>query len=209
MNWLRAWPCNLALGLLALGLTGCRSQLAPVANGYEKVIHPTCPISFEPETPRVSFQFRTASGKAILIWPDIYSGQCVVKDDVAVFLGDKAYVDASGKNTRPRLFAVKAPAVPVDITDEVLWRWSKATGRDFTQTRNRFSEFTVENQSGLLVIHLEFTPGAMLSDERDWPDSGDLKMEWSQVAGILRAESAKGVLQKDLRWHTSYIGINF
>jgi hypothetical protein len=198
-----------ALGLLGFSLAGCKSHLAPVADGYEKVAHPTSPFSFEPGSPRVSFQFREASGKTVLIWPDIYGGDCVVKGGLAVFLGDKAYVDADGKATHPRLFAVKAPELPMDITDEVLWRWSKSNGRDFSKAMNRFSLVTAEEKNGRLGLHLEFVPGGMLSDDRDWPDAGDLQLAWSQVADILRAEKGIGVVEKDLRWHTPYIGMKF
>lgn len=159
MNLPRYLSGLFALGLLGFSLAGCKSHMAPVADGYEKVTHPTSPFSFEPVSPRISFQFREASGKNVLIWPDIYGGDCVVKGGLAVFLGDKAYMDADGKATHPRLFAVKAPELPMDITDEVLWRWSKSSGRDFSKAMNRFSLVTAEDKNGRLGLHLEFVPG--------------------------------------------------
>ena len=45
--------------------------------------------------------------------------------EIALFVGDRGYVEAGGKAIHPRLFAVKAPELPLDITDEVLWRWAK------------------------------------------------------------------------------------
>lgn len=209
MNWLQNLSRLLVLGLLGCCWAGCKSQKTPVANGYEKVTHPTSPLSFEPETARVSFQFREASGKTILIWPVIYDSDCVVKGELAVFLGDKAYVEPDGKVTHPRLFAVKAPELPMDITDEVVWRWSKANGRDITKAKSRFSLVTAEEKNDGLELHLEFVPGGMLSDERDWPDAGEMQLDWKQVADILRAEKTKGVVEKDLRWHTPYIGEMF
>ena len=43
-----------------------------------------------------------------------------------IFVGDKAYLEPD-RVTHPRLFAVKSPELPLDITDEMLWRWSKAS----------------------------------------------------------------------------------
>jgi len=207
MKLFQVSPSRIVLGLLCLGLTGCKTQTALVGNGYEKVTHPTSPLSFEPETPRISFQFREASGKTILIWPDIYGGDCVVQDGLAVFLGNKAYIDSDGKAIRPRLFAVKAPELPTDITDDVLWRWSKATGKDFMEAENRFNLAAVTQQNHRLELHLEFLPGGMLTDGGDWPDAGELPLDWKQVAAILRAEKSLGAVQKDLRWHTPYINL--
>lgn len=209
MNLLPALPSCFALGLLCFGLIGCKSQMTPVGNGYENVTHASHASGLDPELPRVSFQFQESSGKTILIWPSLYGVHSVVKGDLAIFVGDKAYVEADGKVTRPRLFAVKAPELPMDITDEVLWRWSKSNGKNFAQALNRFSLVKPEEKDDRLELHLEFWTGGMLSEDKDWPDSSDLQLDWKQVSDIMRAEQRKGVMEKDLRWHTPYIGEKF
>jgi hypothetical protein len=209
MNLLTTSSNRLALGLLCVDLMGCKSQMAPLANGYESVTHPTHSSVFDPELPRVSFQFRESSGKTILIWPSLYGVNNVVKGPLAIFVGDTAYVDVDGKTTRPRLFAVKAPELPIDITDEVLRRWSKSTGKDFAEALSRYSLVTPVERDDRLELHLEFWTAEMLSEDKAWPDSGDVRLDWKQVSDIRRAEKIKGVVKKDLRWHTPYIGEKF
>ena len=43
----------------------------------------------------------------------------------------------------------------------------------------------------------------------DWPDHGSLQLAWPQVEEMIRAVKTKGTEQKDLRWHTKYIGEKF
>ena len=63
---------------------------------------------------------------------------------------------------------------------------------------------TPEEKNGRLTLHLEF-----FSDDKDWPDQGDLQLDWKQVSEIMRAVKTKGVIEKDLRWHSPYIGEKF
>jgi hypothetical protein len=161
----------------------------------------------QPETTRVSFQYRGPNGRTTLIWPSLYGVGEVVKGDVAIFVGDKAYVQSDPndpRGTKPRLFAVRSPALPLDITDEVLWRWSKATGKDFAKSVQLFSLATPVEKNGQLELQLEFW-----TQERDWPDKTMLQLDWNQVSDIMREVKEKGVLLKDPRWGTSYIEKEF
>jgi hypothetical protein len=201
--------CNSIIGLafavFGLGLTGCQTHesVSPVGQGYEEVSHPFHVMFDEPPPPRVSFQHRNADGKTTLIWPSLYGSSEVFQGDIAIFVGDLADADPD-QGTHPRLFAVQAPALPLDITDEVLWRWSKSAGRNFATTLNNFSVVTPGDENGQLTLHLEF-----FSDDKDWPDKADLSLGWNQVAEIMRAVKTRGVAEKDLRWHTPYIGEKF
>jgi hypothetical protein len=201
----------LAVALLGLGLAGCQTDknIAPVAQGYEEVAHPHHALLDEPEPPRISFQHRDHDGKVTLIWPSLYGVNEVVKGGLAIFVGDKAYLEPE-RATHPRLFAVRSPELPLDITDEILWRWSQANGRDFGRTLANFSLVTPQEKNGRLELLLEFNPGdKWLGEGKDWPDTSTLPLDWNQVAEIMRAVKTKGVVEKDLRWHTSYIGEKF
>ncbi len=195
----------LATALLGIGLTGCATHksVAAVGQGYEEVSHPNHAMIDEPPPPRVSFQHRSADGKVTQIWPSLYGASEVIKGDLAIFVGDKAYPEPD-KVTHPRLFAVQPPALPLDITDEVLWRWSKFAGKDFAMALEKFTVVTPGETNGELVLHLEF-----YSEDQTWPDQGDLQLDWNQVSEIMHAVKAKGVLEKDLRWDTLYIGEKF
>jgi hypothetical protein len=199
---------NLVL-ILGFGLTGCKTPTTPLANGYEQVTHPIRVGFGEPPSSRISFQYQAPSGQTIRIWPSLYGIGEVINGDVAIFVGDLTYADSGGRVTHPRLFAVQAPGLPVDITDAVLWRWSKANGQDFTTTRNRISLVTPEKLDGRLELHLDFWTGGTLSDFKNWPDRSDLPLAWQQVSNLLQAVKISGVLKKDLRWRTPYIGDNY
>lgn len=196
------------LALLGLGLAGCQTHttITPLNGGYEEVSHPHHALIDEPEPPRVAFQHRGADGTVTRIWPSLYGVNEVVKGDLAIFVGDKAFQEPE-RVTHPRLFAVKAPELPLDITEEVLWRWAKANGKDFGRTMAKFALVTPAEQNGRLQLLLEFSPeNKWLGDEKDWPDQSTLQLDWNQVAEILRAVKTKGVEEKDLHWHSPYIG---
>jgi hypothetical protein len=200
---------HLSLGMLCAVLAGCVSPhpVAPLGNGYEEVGHPTRASINQPEITRISLQYRRPDGRTIPIWPSLYGVGEVVKGDVAIFVGDKAYVQPDADNprgTKPRLFAVKSPSLPLDITDGVLWRWSKATGKDFAKAGQLFSLVTPTEKNGQLELQLEFW-----TEEKDWPDKTKLQLDWNQVSDIMREVKEKGTVHKDLRWGTPYIGKEF
>ena len=82
------------------------------------------------------------------------------------------------RGTKPRLFAVRSPALPLDITDAVLWRWSKASGKDFAKAVQLFSLVTPAEKDGRLELQLEF-----LTEEKDWPDKTRCSTGLGQVVG--------------------------
>jgi hypothetical protein len=86
-----------------------------------------------------------------------------------------------------------------------LWRWAVANGKDASKTFSRFNLAFPEEKDDGAVVHLEFWSGSYLADE-DWPESGDLTLSWAEVTSLMHAVEAKGITQKDPRWHTPYIG---
>ena len=199
---------HFSLAILCVGLTSCMTPnpVAPLGGGYEEKGHPNRSTTAPADT-RVSFQYRAPDGKIILIWPSLYGVGEVINGDVAIFVGDKAYVQSNPDNPRgvnPRLFAVRSPALPLDITDEVLWRWSKAAGKDFTKALDRFSLVTPAEKNGQLELQLEFW-----TEEKDWPDKTTVQLDWNQMSDIMREVKEKGVMRKDPRWDTPYIGKEF
>ncbi len=134
MKLLRPAPLALVLAFLCLGQTGCRTPQKTIhlSEGYEEVVHPrrALLIGDEPPPDRISFQYLSPNGKLTRIWPSLYGVHEVIHGDLAVFVGDENFSDDGAASTRPRLFAVRAPELPVDITHEVLLHWSKITGKD-------------------------------------------------------------------------------
>jgi hypothetical protein len=195
---------HFSLAILCAGLSGCMTPnpVVPLGGGYEEKGHPNRSSPDTADT-RVSLQYRAPDGKITLIWPDLYGVGEVIKGDVAIFVGDKAYLSPDAdipRGTKPRLFAVRSPALPLDITGEILWRWSKATGKDFTKIVDRFSMVTPEEKNGQLELQLEFW-----TQEKDWPDKITFQLDWNQVSDVMREVKEKGILRKDPRWGTPYI----
>ncbi len=153
---------------------------------------------------RISLNHKDEDGRASPIWPSLFCDTLVVKDDTALFGGDKAFLHAGAASIHPRLFAVQYPGLPVDITKDILWRWAVANGRDLNKTFSRYSLAMPEENHGGVVVHLEFWSGSYMSDE-DWPETGELQLDWSEVLKIMHSVQVKGMLEKDLRWHTPYI----
>ena len=207
-------PCRgLALGtlcaLLNLGLTGCHSHqtLASLGSGYEEVQHPVHSFVGEAQPPRVSLELREPGSppedKPKIIWPSLYNADAVVQDGLVVFVAE--VTDAGARNTRPRLFAVKAPELPADITDEVLWRWAKAHGKKFVTAQERLVQIAPGEKAGQLELKLEFWLGGVDSTDEDWPVDGGLSLDWKQVSEIRRHVMQKGVPTTEPRWHTAYL----
>jgi hypothetical protein len=199
---------RISLMLLCAGLTGCMTPnpVVPLGGGYEEKDHPNR-SSTAPADMRVSLQYRAPDGKITLIWPSLYGVGEVIKGDVAIFVGDKAYVQPDSDNprgTKPRLFAVRSPALPLDITDEVLRQWSKISGKDFMKAMNCFNMVTPAEKDGQLELKLEFW-----TEEKDWPDTSTLQLDWNQVSDIMRATKEKGVVRRDPRWGTPYLENEF
>ena len=194
---------HFSLVILCAGLAGCMTPnpVVPLGGGYEEKGHANRSSS-DPANTRVSFQYRAPDDKITLIWPSLYGVGEVIKGDVAIFVGDKAYMSSDSDNPRgikPRLFAVRSPALPLDITDEVIWQWSKKSGKDFAKALDRFEMLTPVEKNGQLELQLEFW-----TQEKDWPDTSTLQLDWNQVFDIMREVKEKGVMRQDPRWGTPY-----
>jgi len=124
MNPIKNPIVHFSLAMLCAGLAGCMTPnpVVPLGGGYEEKGHPN-QSSPAPADTRVSFQYRAPDGKITLIWPSLYGVGEVIKGDVAIFVGDKAYVQPDADNprgTKPRLFAVRSPGLPLDITGSIM-----------------------------------------------------------------------------------------
>jgi hypothetical protein len=209
MKLLRDFTACLALATLATTWAGCQTHksVMPVGEGYEEVSHPTRNFIMldEPTPPRISFQYRSADSTVAPIWSSLYGAGEVIHDGLAIFVGDKAYIE-SDRVTHPRLFAVKSPALPLDITDEALRDWSQAAGKDFNTARDRLTVITPEENNDHLELHFEFSAPDELSGPDNWPKQSALRLDWSQVDAMVQAVKTKGFEQKDLHWKTPYIG---
>jgi hypothetical protein len=192
---------------------GCKTHSAttPLSSGYEEVSHPvhTFIAANDPLPPRTSLQYRGTNNVVTQIWPSLYGVNEVFKGDLALFVGDKASAEPDPV-IRPRLFAAKPGELPLDITDEVLLRWSKMNNKNFNVARNRFAMITPEENGDTLDLHLEFaSKDTWMGSRDDWPNEGTVQLDWQQVEAMMHAVKTKGVPMHDLRWNSAYIGEKF
>jgi hypothetical protein len=201
------WTARLAAGVICLGIAGCQTQPKAERTGgvYVEISHKSHTFLPGDHPARISLNHQDADGHASLIWPSLYCKTLLVKDNTALFVADKSFLQGGEASIHPRLFAVKFPGLPVDITREVLGYWAAANGKDFGKTLNRFTLAVPEEKDNGVALHLEFWSGSYLADE-DWPETGELMLSWPEVTSLMRSVQTKGLTQKDPRWHTEYIG---
>jgi hypothetical protein len=160
----------------------------------------------EEESSQFELQYSPGKGKWwVKVWPDM-SGGIAVTNGIAVFIGEKAskkrehFYDSWPLESR--LFAVRAPNPPLDITDEVLWRWSQESGGVSEKILSKAYISGIDRTNN--ALNLRF--GVWLAP--DWP-SITVRRDWNQIADVMREVKEKGVVRKDLRWGTIYIEKEF
>ena len=193
---------------LTLGGAGCTTHktTVPLTNSFEFVSHPYHTLIDDPPPPRVALQREVTKGTITPIWPALYSTDTVIQGGLVLFVAERAYTEPE-RVTHARLFAARPPAPPEDLTDEILWRWSKANGRDFGTALQKLAAVDPVSGGDGVNVSLQFWgPAAFNEAHQDWPDSGMLHLSWSQVDELMQIVKTKGVPLKDLHWHTDFIG---
>lgn len=200
--------CCFSLVILFTGITGCGSvsSVEPLGGGYEEVIYTRNSIS-EPSAHQITLQYRKPDGGLIMVWPSVRSYR--VKKDMAVFVGNEAYEQPDPDDpqaTRPRLFLVRAPDLPLDVSEEILWRQAKQSGGDLTkllkkqELLKKINISYVGETNSLLELRFGIEGGGPY---------GVLYLDWNQISDIMREVKEKGVVRKDRVWGTSYIEKEF
>ena len=125
-------------------------------------------------------------------------------NDTALFSGYAAPHNSNPANpnyTELRIFVVKSPELPMDITGEVIQRWAKEAGQDTT------------NINPDTIVHLnekdhevEFSFTTDIAGSRQ---GVVYKLTWPQISDIMREVKEKGAVRKDRVWGTSYIEKEF
>jgi hypothetical protein len=191
----------IAAAILCTNLTGCGTipSYEQLGNGY--VMATYIRTSWEPPAMRFELQYRKGL-RTVVIWPSLYAVREVVKDDVVVFVANTAIeppLSDEPRATMERLFAVKAPELPMDITDEVLWRWSKESGADFVKLLKTASIVYAKQNDNAVEFH--FVDGS----HKDIIPT----LDWNQISDVMREVKEKGVVRKDRVQGTSYIEKEF
>lgn len=195
----------IAAAILCTNLTGCGTipRYEDLGNGYREAIY--IRTSWEPPAIRTALQYRKGL-RTVVIWPKTHG--IIVTNDVAIFRAGKAYdppFPDEPQATGWRLFAVRAPDLPLDITDEVLWRWAKQSDGDLAKLLKNPDLFkkvdvgVIEEKNGMLEFY------AYVRDI----GNGVVDLDRNQISDIMREVKEKGVVRKDPVWGTSYIEKEF
>ena len=97
-----------------------------------------------------------------------------------------------------RIFAVKAPEPPLDITSEVIRIWCKESHYDYAAALARASIANTEEKADAL----EFTFAVFRGE--DWPNTV-VRVSWLGISEIMREVKEHGVVRKDHRYGTKYV----
>jgi hypothetical protein len=139
------------------------------------------------------------------IWPDTFGIR--VTNEVAVFIANKTdYPPDPGDRDRTdqRVFAVRWPEMPMDITDEVLWRCAQQPGPQLYATPGHSLVGDIGNPH-LCFFPLIETNGVLEFYVGGLNPGQTVHLDWELVPDIMREVKEKGVVRKDPVEHTSYI----
>jgi hypothetical protein len=190
--------------IVCMQLTGCGTipRYEDKGGRYVEAIYIGGGLPWEPPRIRSGLCYKYSDFWHSTIWPKTYN--IIVTNDVAIFSGGKAYEPPYPDEplaTGWRLFAVIAPELPLDITDEVVWRSAKQSNEDLTIVLKnpdllKKVEIGVIDQTNCV---LEF--GVYIRDTTN----GVVHLEMNQIPDIMREVKEKGVVRKDRVEHTAYI----
>jgi len=166
-------------------LAGCGGTVVkPLSDGYEEVAV-TYRGMGEPEMTQHKLAHRHGEGRQVIIWPWVFS-DIFIHDGVAVFLGEDP-------DHAVRLFAVKPPELPLDITSQVVGSWAHESGKDFSQASAAAAPIGgKQTADGNLEFYFEFNGGI-------WPGT-NLPVKWNQITNMTRRVKLYGVEGKDLKF---------
>jgi len=174
---------TLAAGTTILWLlAGCgRTQVKPLSGGYEELLV-TYRGMGEPEMTQHKLAHRDARGSRATVWPWVFS-EVFIRGDIAVFIGENPAHDM-------RLFAVRPPEVPLDITSQVVGGWAHVSGKDVPATTAAAAPIGGKQAGdGALEFYFEFNGGIQ--------PGTNLTVKWSQVPDMMAAVKLHGVEGKD------------
>ena len=195
------------LATLCASLTGCGTipRYEDKGGRYVEAIY-TSPGLWEPSGHRFALCYKHSDFWHSTIWPQTLG--IIVTNDLAVFRAGKAYEPPypdEPSATGWRLFVVRAPKLPLDITDEVLWRWAKQSNDDLAKLLKNSDLFNkvhighFEETNSTLEFYVEILNVG----------NGVIRLNWNQLPDIMREVKEKGVVRKDRVWGTSYIEKEF
>jgi len=205
------------LPIFYISLTGCVSLPSYEDKGgrYAEATY-IRPVLWEESSSHSALCYKYSDFWHSTIWPDVDG--ISVTNEVAVFEARKtAYIpdpDWSG-HTDARLFAVRAPEMPMDITDEVLWRCAMQPSPQLFATPERPSaipwpQWVKQSETNLEELLKNPDIGLMRETNNALEfyesTSGQIvHLDWNQVPSIMREVKGKGIVRKDRVEHKAYI----
>jgi hypothetical protein len=104
--------------------------------------------------PRAELYYKTNNSKPVLIWPFL-DGEMYYTNDLFFFEGFLR--DEEGKITIQRYFAAQAPGPAIDISDDLLKRFTESNGLDLGIARKKYSPWKAEKVADGIKVFLLLT----------------------------------------------------
>jgi hypothetical protein len=192
--------------LLCMGAAGCASLLPPSkyvekpkGEGYG-IVARTYHRDMLHTYNDVEVDYWDKEGKRTLIWPTLADRLVQIGTDGAMFHGHLINGPShpyAGQRGPIRFFAVRQKGPVVDITDDIVYLWTKASGTNFSEAirngRQRIGN--VEQRGEFFRIHI-----GIMGD-----GGGTLEITKDQLFDLIREAKEKGKPMKDPGTGTPYL----
>src|SRR2546430_181797 len=158
MNAIKRWACWLAVAALCASGCGHKDEITVLSDGYETAARTQRSFMNEPESLKVKLYNRSPNGKRVLVWPILHS-EVFIKDGVAVFAGSRSTGRSKLDNIlemKLRLFVVKAPEPPIDVTSVVIGGWARKSAKDIATVVRTASLLGAQGSTNEITCHFEF-----------------------------------------------------
>ena len=190
-------------GITLLLIAGCnresKDEFRPIGNGFGYDVRAKGWIH---RRVAAGLQYRDSAGKMAVVWPYLSSASPAVQiaNNLAVLIGGKAerYDDGVERLTE-RLIAFESPTgPPMDITDQVLNRWCRETGVQFTNVI-KDSFVSLNRTNNLLQIDFGIVKRNLRGSGSVDAADGTAIFSWSDIKAITQDVKKTGHLHKE-KW---------
>ncbi len=154
-------------------------------------------------------QYLDISGKRTVVWPHlliIWGNNIAITNDIAVLVGGKSELYDDGiERLRERLMAFEGPAgPPLDITDQVLQKYSLESGVKLTNIIKDSFVSLVKTNSGIQILFGVIKVGERGPGTINAHDAAMI-ISWHDIEAIMADVKKTGKMKKEKRSGVEYL----
>jgi hypothetical protein len=194
--------CHLLTLLASLAFVGCASSRETVSKpsgaGYGTV-EVTNNRDLAHTYRRTELRYWNTSGKDTLIWSYLSNQIVYIGNDEAIFHGwlttGSSDPDGPGRRKSERLFAVQGNGPAVDITDDIILLWAKASGTNAVDALRKAYVASLSKRTNTIEIEVAVMFGG-------W---GTVELSQDQLNKIILQAKQTGKEMEDPGFGTPYL----